>query len=137
MRVLFVNENIGGHVTVHNNLRRSLTNRPDVDATFYNVPAPGLVRKVAAARYRAWHGSTWTCSPCVTSSPSAARPSDISPGLGHLSSNLFEGFPAPQCDTGHGSSVPYLTDSSPSDRHHRAWKRSDGGVNYARAIAGS
>jgi alpha-maltose-1-phosphate synthase len=49
MRVLFVNENIGGHVTVHDNLRRALTNRPDVDATFYNVPAPGLVRKVAAA----------------------------------------------------------------------------------------
>src|SRR5205823_7927059 len=49
MRVLFVNENIGGHATVHDNLGRALTTRPDVDATFYNVPAPGLVRKVAAA----------------------------------------------------------------------------------------
>jgi starch synthase len=49
MRVLLVNENIGGHATVHDNLGRALTTRPDVDATFYNVPAPGLVRKVAGA----------------------------------------------------------------------------------------
>jgi starch synthase len=49
MRVLFVNENIGGHATVHHNLRRALSTRPDVDATFYNLPAPGVTRRVAAA----------------------------------------------------------------------------------------
>ena len=49
MRALFVNENLGGHATVHLNLRRALRARPDVDARFYDVPAPGLVRKLAAA----------------------------------------------------------------------------------------
>jgi starch synthase len=48
-RVLFVNENIGGHATVHNNLRRALATRPDIDATFYDVPAPGLGRRLVAA----------------------------------------------------------------------------------------
>ena len=49
MRVLFVNENIGGHMTVHQNLRRALATRPDVDARFFDVPEPGLVRKLVAA----------------------------------------------------------------------------------------
>jgi len=49
MRILFVNENIGGHATVHHNLRRALTTRPDVDPTFYDLPAPGHARRMAAA----------------------------------------------------------------------------------------
>jgi glycosyltransferase involved in cell wall biosynthesis len=49
MRVLFINENIGGHATVHHHLRRALRAHPDVEATFLDVPAPGLTRRVLGA----------------------------------------------------------------------------------------
>ena len=49
LRVLFVNENIGGHATVHHHLRPLLAGRPDVRATFLDVPAPGLLRRIAGA----------------------------------------------------------------------------------------
>jgi len=47
MRVLFVNENIGGHRSVHNNLRTSLVAHPDVTATFLDVPRARGWRRVA------------------------------------------------------------------------------------------
>jgi alpha-maltose-1-phosphate synthase len=48
IRALFVNENLGGHATVHLNLRRALEQRCDVEASFYDLPAPGLPRKLMA-----------------------------------------------------------------------------------------
>ena len=50
MRVLFVNENIGGHATVHAHLRTCLADHPDLEATFLDVPRPSLGRRVAGAR---------------------------------------------------------------------------------------
>lgn len=50
MKVLFVNENIGGHATVHATLRRSLDAHPEVEAEFLDVPkATGLRRAVGSA----------------------------------------------------------------------------------------
>lgn len=47
-RVLFINENLGGHAAMHLYLRRALAHHPDLDATFLDVPRPGLVRRLAA-----------------------------------------------------------------------------------------
>ncbi len=49
MRVLFVNENIGGHATVHLNLERALNDHPEIDATFLHVPPPPLLRRLVGA----------------------------------------------------------------------------------------
>ncbi len=49
MRVLFINENIGGHATVHHHLRSALADHPEVDARFLDVPPPGLPRRLASA----------------------------------------------------------------------------------------
>ncbi len=49
LRVLFVNENIGGHATVHHHLRAALRDHDDVDATFYDVPPPSLGRRLVGA----------------------------------------------------------------------------------------
>lgn len=49
MRALFVNENLGGHTTLHRFLRESLTGRPDVAASFLDVPPPRFARRLAAA----------------------------------------------------------------------------------------
>lgn len=48
-RILFVNENLGGHATVHLNLARALEEHDDVEPTYFDVPAPGLLRRVAGA----------------------------------------------------------------------------------------
>ena len=47
LRALFVNENIGGHATVHQALRRCLAPREDVQAEFVDVPDPGLLGRLA------------------------------------------------------------------------------------------
>ena len=47
MRVLFVNENIGGHRSVHENLRASLPAHPEVQAEFLDVPRPHALRRLA------------------------------------------------------------------------------------------
>jgi glycosyltransferase involved in cell wall biosynthesis len=50
MRVLFINENIGGHATVHHNIARQLElHHPDVQAEFVDLVAPGLGRRIVAA----------------------------------------------------------------------------------------
>jgi starch synthase len=49
MRVLFLNENIGGHTAVHVNLREALVAHPEVTALFYDVPRPGRGRRIAGA----------------------------------------------------------------------------------------
>ena len=48
-RVLFVNENIGGHATVHLNLERALTDHPEIEATFLHVPSPSIGRRLVSA----------------------------------------------------------------------------------------
>ncbi|MFW2380188.1 MAG: glycosyltransferase family 4 protein [Acidimicrobiales bacterium] len=50
IRVLFVNENIGGHATVHNHLRAGFRGHPRIDASFLDVPPPGLLRRIVGVR---------------------------------------------------------------------------------------
>ncbi|MEO9324222.1 glycosyltransferase family 4 protein [Nocardioides sp. C4-1] len=50
MRVLFVNENIGGHASVHTHLRRALVDHPDVEADFIDVPPPSGLRRAVGTR---------------------------------------------------------------------------------------
>ncbi|GAA3243242.1 hypothetical protein GCM10017691_47940 [Pseudonocardia petroleophila] len=49
VRALLVNENIGGHATVHHHLREVAAQRADVAVQVVDVPPPGFWRKVAAA----------------------------------------------------------------------------------------
>ncbi|HUP68724.1 MAG TPA: glycosyltransferase family 4 protein [Acidimicrobiales bacterium] len=48
MRALFLNENIGGHRTVHLHVERALEGS-GVDARFVHIPSPGLCRRVVGA----------------------------------------------------------------------------------------
>jgi starch synthase len=48
VRALFVNENLGGHATVHLNIRASLPDHADVEASFFDLAPPGLLRKLVA-----------------------------------------------------------------------------------------
>ncbi len=50
MRVLFVNENIGGHASVHAHLRTVLAHHPEVTAEFLDVPPPTRTRRVRGMR---------------------------------------------------------------------------------------
>jgi starch synthase len=50
MRVHFVNENIGGHATMHQAIRLALREHPDVEATFYDAPPPTFARRLLSAR---------------------------------------------------------------------------------------
>lgn len=50
MRALFVNENIGGHATVHHHLRIALRDHPDVQPVFIDVPRPSPVRRVVGTQ---------------------------------------------------------------------------------------
>ena len=47
VRALLVNENIGGHATVHHHLARVASRRADVSVRIVNVPPPGFWRKLA------------------------------------------------------------------------------------------
>lgn len=49
LRVLFVNEAIGGHRTVHAALRTHLADRTDVHAEFHDARDPGMLGRIAAA----------------------------------------------------------------------------------------
>lgn len=49
MRVLFINENIGGHETVHHNLEQALETHPEVEAEFLHAPRPRLPRRLIGA----------------------------------------------------------------------------------------
>ncbi len=46
LRVLFVNENIGGHATVHHHLRHGFADHDIVAASFIDVPPRGPVRRL-------------------------------------------------------------------------------------------
>ncbi|MGZ4647404.1 MAG: glycosyltransferase family 4 protein [Blastococcus sp.] len=47
VRALLVNENIGGHATVHHHLRTIAADRDDIDVRIVDVPPPAFWRKVA------------------------------------------------------------------------------------------
>lgn len=49
VRALLVNENIGGHATVHHHLRTVAGTREDISIRIVEVPPPNLLRKLAAA----------------------------------------------------------------------------------------
>ena len=48
IRILMVNENIGGHATVHHHLREIATRRDDIRIRIVDVPPPGFFRKAVA-----------------------------------------------------------------------------------------
>src|SRR5436309_1516948 len=48
VRVLFVSENLAGNATMHRHIRAVLADRPDVDASFVEVPRRRLVRRAFA-----------------------------------------------------------------------------------------
>ena len=48
IRPLFVNENIGGHATMHMAIRAALTSHPAVSAQFLDLPNAGLLRRFGA-----------------------------------------------------------------------------------------
>lgn len=51
MRALFVNENIGGHGTLHMHLRQAIeAHHPDVHARFIDIPEKGFGRRLLSAR---------------------------------------------------------------------------------------
>lgn len=49
IRPLFVNENMGGHATLHLAIRAAIRDDPQVRAQFLDVPPAGTLRRVAAA----------------------------------------------------------------------------------------
>jgi starch synthase len=49
MRTLFVNENLGGHASMHLYIRQALGELSGITADFVDVPRAGLVRKLLAA----------------------------------------------------------------------------------------
>ena len=51
MRVHFINENVGGHATMHANVRRALVRHPDIEATFWDVPKDVLAARVVSASW--------------------------------------------------------------------------------------
>lgn len=50
MKALFVNENIGGHVTVHRHLRATLAKHTELDVEFLDVPRRAGLRRLIGAR---------------------------------------------------------------------------------------
>lgn len=48
LRVLFVNENLGGHAAMHLHLKRALARHAEVQADYLDVPSPRLLRRLAA-----------------------------------------------------------------------------------------
>lgn len=49
LKALFVNENIGGHATVHHSLRRAFADRDDLDVEFLDADGPGLLGRIMRA----------------------------------------------------------------------------------------
>ncbi len=49
LKALFVNENIGGHATVHHSLRRAFAERDDIDVEFLDAPGPSLLGRIMRA----------------------------------------------------------------------------------------
>ena len=49
LRTLFVNENIGGHATVHHHMQQGFVDHPTIDASFLDVPPAGVARRIVGA----------------------------------------------------------------------------------------
>ena len=49
MRAHFVNENLGGHATLHLHLRRTLAAHTDIEPSFFDVPEATLLHRIARA----------------------------------------------------------------------------------------
>jgi glycosyltransferase involved in cell wall biosynthesis len=49
-RLLMLNENLGGHATMHLNIARALAEHPEVDAVELDVPPASFARRVAGAQ---------------------------------------------------------------------------------------
>jgi hypothetical protein len=49
LRVLFLNENLGGHATMHRAIRSTIGAHPQILATFVDLPPRGLFRRIAGA----------------------------------------------------------------------------------------
>ena len=49
LRMLFLNENLGGHATMHRAIRATIGAYPEVVATFVDVPPRRLIRRIAGA----------------------------------------------------------------------------------------
>src|SRR5215208_2419728 len=49
MRIHFVNENLGGHATMHFHLRAALAEQLDVDPTFFDTPNRGPLERLIGA----------------------------------------------------------------------------------------
>lgn len=49
LRVLFLNEALGGHTTVHHNLRVELESHPEIEPVFVDVPKAGVSRRIVGA----------------------------------------------------------------------------------------
>ena len=50
LRALFINENIGGHATMHQAIRKALAEHDDVDVEIRHVPRARGIRRLASAR---------------------------------------------------------------------------------------
>lgn len=50
MRFLFINENLGGHATVHMNVRKALRSFPDVSVDILDVPRASGLRRAVSTR---------------------------------------------------------------------------------------
>lgn len=50
MRIHFVNENIGGHATMHEHLRAALAESPSVQATYFDIPPRRGLERLLGAR---------------------------------------------------------------------------------------
>jgi glycosyltransferase involved in cell wall biosynthesis len=49
VRAHFVNENLGGHATLHLHLRRALAAHPDIEASFFDAPPPTRLHRLLRA----------------------------------------------------------------------------------------
>jgi glycosyltransferase involved in cell wall biosynthesis len=49
LRALFVNENLGGHASMHLYIRQALADVPELEGNFVDVPRAGWIRKLLAA----------------------------------------------------------------------------------------
>ena len=60
MRVCFINENIGGHGTLHQHLRIALEDHPEVDARTVDVHPAGRCTAPSGPRSPSWPSATST-----------------------------------------------------------------------------
>jgi starch synthase len=50
MHIHFVNENLGGHATMHRHIRAALACEPELEATFFDLPSRSFAARIAGAQ---------------------------------------------------------------------------------------